>query len=51
MAFMVSPVNPSVALVVGLFPPPGDVGSFVILVGSFNCFWFAGLFGFYVSWS
>jgi hypothetical protein len=46
MALMVSPVNPKVALVVGLFPPPGDVGSFVILFGLFNCFCFAGLFGF-----
>jgi hypothetical protein len=39
MALMVSPVNPRVALVVGLFPPPGGVGSFVIFIGEF-CFLF-----------
>jgi hypothetical protein len=32
MALMVSPVKPRVALVVGLFPPPGGVVPFVILV-------------------
>jgi len=34
--------------VVGLFPPPDGVGLFVIFVDAFNCFWFAGLLGFYV---
>src|ERR1700690_1519179 len=50
MALMVRPVNPKVGLVVGLFPPPGGVGSFVIFVGEFCCFWFAVcLFGFHVA--
>ena len=47
MALMVSPVNPRVALVVGLFAPPGGVGPFVILVCEFG-FYFAGLFCFCV---
>jgi hypothetical protein len=46
MALMVSPVKPSVPVVLGGLPPPEDVGPFVIFVGAFNCFWFAGLFGF-----
>jgi hypothetical protein len=46
MALMVNPVKPSVPVVLGGLPPPDGFVPFVIFIGAFGCFWFAGLFGF-----